>query len=370
MFLNWKGLTGITSQPLIGATPATSVIEENPFFQPSYLGPALRYLGGAEVTALNLIAPSGDLLRAALVLEPSFRNLPIRTLSTWTHPFQFLATPLISRSDSALAITALLEVLDTLPDQPALLILNDLCLDGEFFGALRSQLAKQSRPWLELQRFERAVLRRGLTLDQHISKQLSNKRRKELERKRTELQKLGEINFDSLHNASDLDLWLDQFFTIEASGWKGRAGSALAQDAKHRDFFTMACKESYKAGSLRILRMTLSHTTVAMHISLISGRSAFAIKIAYDDAYARFSPGALLELENMHRVLDLNEFDFVDSCALPDHELFRRLWRERTTIGSIAIAADSSAARTILAGLKLTQKVRRFFKTKINRKTQ
>ena len=363
MFLNWRSQTGVIAQEVCDRPPPALLLEHNPFFLPCYLGPAMRNLAGGDAANLNLLANDRSILTAPFVLATRFRGLPIRTLSVWTHPFQFLSTPLVERAQAKIAITALLEAFDTLSDQPALLILDDIRLDGEFFAALRSQLTKQTRPWHELQRFERAILCRGISFEQHLAKQLSAKRRKELERKRADLQKLGQINFAHLQHYSELNLWLDQFLQIEASGWKGRAGSALAQDQSQRAFFVEACHESYQAGSLRILRMSLADQPLAMHISLTSQRHAFAIKIAYDDAFARYSPGALLELENMRRVLDLGEFDFMDSCALPNHELFRRLWSDRSTIGSIAIAADSSAARTLLAGVRWAQKIRRFIRT-------
>lgn len=334
-----------------------SPLEPNPFFEPYYIIPALNFLSIQTVEFLNLRSGERNIFLAPFILQTSTRGLPIRNLSLWNHPFQFLSTPLVSKQHLDLAFKKFFEWFDNHSVQPPILLLEHINFNGEFYTELVSNLKDQQRPFHQLQIYSRAALFSGLSLDRHLEKQLSSKRRKDLERKRADLDRIGTIRFEVLSEATALDQWLDHFVLIEASGWKGRAGSALGQVPHHLEFFKQACKLSFQNNALRILRMTVGGQPIAMHIALTHGRRAYAIKIAYDDAFSRFSPGALLELENMRRVLDQGEFDFMDSCALPNHELFRRLWSDQVSIGSLAIAANSLSARTFLRTLKLAQKV-------------
>lgn len=62
---------------------------------------------------------------------------------------------------------------------------------------------------------------------------------------------------------------------------------------------------------------------------------------------ARFSPGVLIELDNLRHVLDGPDGpDWMDSCAAPDHPMIDSLWAERRTIVQYRVALKG-ARRTL-----------------------
>jgi hypothetical protein len=73
-----------------------------------------------------------------------------------------------------------------------------------------------------------------------------------------------------------------------------------------------------------------------------SEASAISFKIAYDEEFARYSPGVLLQMEYLERGLAL---DWVDSCATPGHPMFDTLWLERRPIVTIMVPFDRALAR-------------------------
>lgn len=87
---------------------------------------------------------------------------------------------------------------------------------------------------------------------------------------------------------------LASFLALEASGWKGRAGSAIGQDAPLCAFYQALCENMHRLGVLEWHFMTLRGRTVAAHMAVRTGRSLSLLKIAYDEGLARFSPGNLL----------------------------------------------------------------------------
>jgi hypothetical protein len=80
-----------------------------------------------------------------------------------------------------------------------------------------------------------------------------------------------------------------------------------------------------------------------MLINFRTPPGSWSFKIAYDEDLARFSPGVLIELENLAKVLNDPEIDWMDSCAVQDHSMINSLWAERRSI--IQLSVPLSGAR-------------------------
>jgi CelD/BcsL family acetyltransferase involved in cellulose biosynthesis len=116
--------------------------------------------------------------------------------------------------------------------------------------------------------------------------------RSRLTKKLKKLNDVGEVTF-----TVDYDLnnhALDRFIALESSGWKGANGSAIGSDSRVRDFYLQAARAAAIDGSLRLYALNLDGTPVAMHFGLFSHGTYFAPKVAYDESFAKFSPGQLL----------------------------------------------------------------------------
>src|SRR3546814_5811349 len=68
------------------------------------------------------------------------------------------------------------------------------------------------------------------------------------------------------------------------------------------------------------------------------GRGGFSFKIAFDETMSRFSPGVLIEIDNLRRVLNRDDLDWMDSCAAADHPMIDSLWGERRQIVQYRVA--------------------------------
>ncbi|HLM02927.1 MAG TPA: GNAT family N-acetyltransferase, partial [Pyrinomonadaceae bacterium] len=99
-----------------------------------------------------------------------------------------------------------------------------------------------------------------------------------------------------------------KYFELEASGWKGRAGTAASYDENaarlHEDFARAAAERN----ALFIYELKLDGKTLAMQICLmydsVGERKTVQWKIAYDEQYARYSPGNLLFREVLKGCLE------------------------------------------------------------------
>ena len=84
-----------------------------------------------------------------------------------------------------------------------------------------------------------------------------------------------------------------------------------------------------------------------MLINFRTPPGSWSFKIAYDESLARFSPGVLIELENLPRVLGDPQIDWMDSCAVENHPMINSLWAERRSIIQVSLPL-AGAKRTAI----------------------
>jgi len=105
---------------------------------------------------------------------------------------------------------------------------------------------------------------------------------------------------------------LERFYRLEAAGWKGREGSAIACNADVRAFYDGLAREAEQLGWLSLYALECGDATVAMHYGLTCGGRYFVLKLAYEESYRECAPGHLLLREVVGDCLKrgLAEFDF------------------------------------------------------------
>ncbi len=82
---------------------------------------------------------------------------------------------------------------------------------------------------------------------------------------------------------------LARFFTLEATGWKGAEGSAIAMHPALQCFY-----ESLAELPLRVGELWLDEQLIASEIGLVDDRGLNLLKVAYDENHSDCSPGSLL----------------------------------------------------------------------------
>lgn len=95
---------------------------------------------------------------------------------------------------------------------------------------------------------------------------------------------------------------------------------------------------AYTRNRLQMFGLFLNGEPLAMKVNFLSDPGSFAFKIAYDERYAKYSPGVQLELENLRRLHESPDVEWMDSCAVPKHFMINRLWKERRTIQHLRVS--------------------------------
>jgi CelD/BcsL family acetyltransferase involved in cellulose biosynthesis len=319
---------------------AHDALEPNPFYEPWMLLPALE----AYARRVHLVfLYEGSSLAAFFPLERAYfyRRLPIPHMRLWRYPHCYLGTPLVRTGYGVQALETLFDWLGN-----DMVHWRDLPGDGPFVAALQAVGgAVRYCPY----RRNRALLRRHGDADAYIAQALHKATRKELARLQRRLAELGVLAFKRSDDT-------ESFLALEAAGWKGRNGSALASTPQGRRFFRAMSAQAARLGRLELLSLELNGRPIAMKCNLLAGEGAFAFKIAYDEAFARYSPGTLLELENI-RAFHCGGARWMDSCAAPEHFMANRLWLERRALVDVVGATGKAPANFALSSLSMLHRL-------------
>ncbi|MFN4112931.1 MAG: GNAT family N-acetyltransferase [Sphingomonadaceae bacterium] len=319
----------------------------NPFFERWFLAPGLRHLGGTANVALALVELEGALVGLLPVARKRrYYSHPLPHLAAWLHDNAFCGTPLVRRGLEGLFWQALLHWADRHAGAALFLHLPHLPADGQVHGALVETLRRTRRPAAVVQRSERALLQSGHGPEQYFTESMSAKKRKELRRQHNRLAEQGTLAFDRAEGADGLERWTDDYLALEAKGWKGGDGSALAQHPANAALFRDALGGAAQAQRLERLTLRLDGRPIAMLANFLTPPGAFSFKTTYDEDYARFSPGVLLQRENLD-LLARPDIAWADSCAAADHPMIERIWREKRNLVRISIAIGGVARRSL-----------------------
>jgi hypothetical protein len=211
--------------------------------------------------------------------------------------------------------------------------------------ALREVAADLGRPLYETRRFERAMLRGPVSASDYLAR-LPSKMLREQKRRRRRLEELGPVHIVRLQPGEDAGPWIDELVALEAAGWKGRKQVAAASEPHVEAYVRCVLAEAHAGGRLDMRRLELGGRTISTIAHIESGTTAISFKIAYDEEFARYSPGVLLQMNYLERGLAL---DWVDSCATPGHPMFDTLWLERRPIVTVMAPFGRPAARLACA---------------------
>lgn len=335
---------------------ASNVAEPNVFCESWYVLPALKVFGEQDSIRMFTLwdgAPENSNLLGLIPLceHVSYAGLPAQHVQNWLHPNAFLGSPLVRKGYEGAFWQALLSHMDNAPGKALFLHLNAMNADGALHIALERLCAEQGRIIGQVHKTSRAFLQSHLSPESYFEAAVRGKKRKELRRQHNRLSEMGELIFTRLDGSSGLKQWTAEFLALERRGWKGANGSALDCQDDTRALFSEALQGAAQRGKLELLELRLNGAPLAMLVNFLSKPGSFSFKTAFDEEYSRFSPGVLLQIENLD-LLKRSATDWCDSCAAEGHPMIDSLWTERRQIGRYSIAIGG-AGRRALFGLLL-----------------
>lgn len=269
-----------------------------------------------------------------------FARWPVPVLLAPVHRTLILGGPVIDRSRLAETLEAMLAALAADRSLPAILRIGELPTEGPTYAALAEVLARRRRDWTALRRLTRPKLVPGEEGEAYLLGALAGKRRAELRRCRRRLGELGSLEVTTHRAPEEVRAAFEAFLTLEAQGWKGRAGSALAQRGAEAEFARTMVRGLAEQGGVTIMALRLDGRPAALEVMLRCGGVVHTWKSTYDETWRGFGPGFVL-MEDLTRALladpDLVFADMSNDEAFTDPHGVAAFWTGRHEVADLLV---------------------------------
>jgi CelD/BcsL family acetyltransferase involved in cellulose biosynthesis len=251
----------------------------------------------------------------------------------------FLATPVIDAGCVMQVLAAMLEAIAANRALPNFVMLSEMGDGGPVMTALCNALNARNSDPVFFRRIQRPALRTSLDGKAYFAQSISAGSRNKLRRRRRKLASDGAVATTTHTRPEDVRPALEEFLTLEASGWKGQRGTAILCDQAQTKFTRDFVEALAADGLVTIQALRLDGRAVAARVVLRSGAGAFTWKSTYDEAFRDYSPGVLLLEDFMNAVLSERNVAFVDSCNFGDDGYVADFWMERQPIADLLFDA-------------------------------
>lgn len=321
--------------------------EDNAMMHPALLGAAMRsYPGRRPLVLLAWTRIDGGERLAGIWGFARHRAsksiLPGAVLRAPSYPHAFLATPVVDRDLLEVVLEAMLDATAQMDDCPKTIAIDSMGAGGPTMAALERVLCKRHSAPIVLEQRSRPRLETSLATDAYLKGAMSGSSRKKLRQLRNRLTREGVAVSEVVSDPGRISGELEEFLALEHSGWKGRKGTSILGRPADAAFFRDAFCAMAGAGAASIHSLRLDGRPLAMQLVLRAGSGAFTWKTAFDEDFARFSPGTLLFEDYTRHFLDDETIRFVDSCS-EDDSGYMATWTERQSVADLRLSAVRGA---------------------------
>ena len=182
-----------------------------------------------------------------------------------------------------------------------------------------------------------------------LERAMAKKKLGDIRRRRKRLaEEFGEVGFHAESpDAAGADAALAGLLEAEASGWKGRAGSSVLDDAAMGGFITDYARRAAGAGLLRVFTLQVAGEVAAGHMMVEGGGKLWAIKLGAHQRYLRLGAGVMVT----HEVL---RWACEHGLEAVDHLGVAETWQERWPLEATAQSTFHFYPRTPAGAAALT----------------
>ena len=315
-------------------------IERNAYYDPLWAVPVATYARG-RTGAGALLAWDQQRLIGLMPARWSWAalSLPGPLLVGWSG-YAPLSTPTLDRDHAVAAASLLIEQARRVGARAVLL--PSLAIDRPAFAALRAAIEGQGLRAEVLRSYRRAALDATKDGETTLREALGAKKLKELRRQRHRLEDSGPLIYSVADSVETVPAALEDFLALEASGWKGKRGTALAQHPGDAAFIRTAGPAMAAQGRFAVVGLKRNDVTLASGLVLRDGAHAYFFKVAMMESEARNSPGVQLTLDLTRSLCADSNVDFADSSTDFVHPMIDHIWRERIEIADVFIGLRRS----------------------------
>lgn len=151
---------------------------------------------------------------------------------------------------------------------------------------------------------------------EEFEKNMRSKQRSGLRRVRKKLETQGNVELEVFSGRlTDFQAALQSALEIEASGWKGRNGTAILCSSSIREFFTEYVRQASEKDMVRVFLLRVGDRAIAMALAVLWADKLWVLKVGYDESWSTYAPGIILHHEVIRwaYMQKLSGFEFLGS---------------------------------------------------------
>jgi CelD/BcsL family acetyltransferase involved in cellulose biosynthesis len=341
--LAWRDLARRAAQP-------------NPLFEVDCLVPAARHLRNGPDISLVLAEESGRFFGCFPVQRAArWKSLPRPVLATQVRRMQYDGTPLLDAERGHEAMVAMLQALreGRSSGTPGFVVFDWLDDAGPATRHLRQAALTLGLGTYQYEHWERAMIHRRPDGDYralHGKKFLHNVARL---RRRWEEELGAAVRL--VDHRDDRDA-VDAFLALEAAGYKSTTGIATELYPDEMAWFRELCDRFREAGRLRLWSLEAGDGMLAAEIGLTGDEGLFILKVAYDEAQAKYTPGVQLHLDVIDQLDAMTGVEWIDPCTYAKNDTLERMFPDHRSMGAIVVATGGLADRGLLRAVAIARR--------------
>ncbi len=272
--------------------------------------------------------------------------------------YEVSSLPVIDRDQADDVIQAMLRHLLAASDLPRTLALPLLPLEGPSFLALQEACRVTGSRLCSYERWQRPVMRpeAGDDAERYLRRALGQGYKKRMQQYRA-IARHGAMSFRRRRGEAARDALRD-FLALEAAGWKGEAGTAIARLPQASAYFDSLAAHFAAADTLQIDTLLLDDHPLAMGLLVESAGTRHFLKIAYDETQARHSPGRALTIAMLQADFAGTPPTFFDSGAGDGVDAGTYVWGERRLMANALIGLGNASPDLPRTAARLRQVLR------------
>lgn len=311
----------------------------NVFAQDWFMEAALRQSDDGRDALLAVVSQGHGPWLGVMPLMAQFRfgRWPARIWHSWSATNQFLGTPLVAAQSVDIFWESLLAFLDTRPGGAILLHFEKFDADDPVSIALFDRCKQEGRAVHTIQCVERPAHRAGDDAEARSDAKMQGRLRSLSRRLESDH---GPVAVTMLEPGEPCTSWIDAFLAMEASGWKGRMGSALRSSAATEALFRTVIARGHANGGARLCSLSAGGRVIAMSCWFETANWGHGFKMSFDEDYRAYAPGQLLMRDISDGIRRRADLSF-DTCVPRGTSHCHRLWRDNRRIIDGAVAIGS-----------------------------
>lgn len=272
--------------------------------------------------------------------------------------YEVSSLPILDRDHADDAMQAMLRHLLAAGDLPRTLALPQLPLEGPSFLALQEACRVTGSRLSTYERWQRPVMRAepGDDAERYLRRSLGQGYKKRMQQFRA-IAKYGALSFRRRRGEAARQA-LPEFLALEAAGWKGEAGTAIARLPQASAYFDALAAHFAAVDALQIDTLLLDDHPLAMGLLIESAGTRHFLKIAYDETQARHSPGRALTIAMLQTDFAGTPPAFFDSGAGEDVDAGTYVWGERRQMANALIGLGQASPALPDTAARLRQVLR------------